>query len=549
MHSSASSSSKSLPIALALHSTFAEAKDPIMQTPAEWLRQWNKRHAKGHCGFLSDWQQLLRQQCVQGNNMTSCTALSKCKEFNTIHVDRHRNLCRTNDASVLHRAGSECPSCDDRTAAAIRSFHRTRLSGECQGRGGISKHLVLVDKACNGCGRTLDGRQNLWHRMTRMFTVWRTLKAQACESAPSSTTDLCGNVSLSEADLLFTNVLKMHLPLGNSSWSGWKALVGGRVFYLGEHALRAPGIDWCEYATVTMVPSAPFVKIGKKGEVTVSSMVDSLWSLADGARLRCSGTAASRVWQSFTQDLLRGMRLSPIILRHRTALGGVARESFISMASTTVCLLLRRPMSAVTPPSTTTTRFVFGGSTLHARYESDPGAIVHALSAICMDGTPREQERLRVLPLFFRSSEPLRVHAEQMSVCDVSMGVHGAQMMNVMWMPPGSVVEFRLSCPYGAPKCQGDFYHGVAELSGHRYFSRRVRTQSMRLTPNKTWIAVPAPCPEASCAGFATSTGATLLPAQLQSVAMAAVAAAGPGRGRALMLCSTSPRGTVKAMT
>ena len=111
------------------------------------------------------------------------------------------------------------------------------------------------------------------------------------------------------------------------------------------------------------------------------------------------------------------------------------------------------------------------------------------------------------------------------------MGIHGAQLMNVMWMQHGSaVVEFHrisvqdTSSPSGhESKAENEmvyYYRNVAILSGHTYFSREVcdnRTSRYDRTRKEY----------AHCAGQATGKGIHLYSDQVQQVAMAAVASIG----------------------
>ena len=83
------------------------------------------------------------------------------------------------------------------------------------------------------------------------------------------------------------------------------------------------------------------------------------------------------------------------------------------------------------------------------------------------------------------SSQSLREQAAQVARCDVAVGVHGTQLMNAMWMEPGSaLVELLVQRPrakltdgtLGVTLEENAYYRNIAQLSGHSYFSRRCCT-------------------------------------------------------------------------
>ncbi len=84
-------------------------------------------------------------------------------------------------------------------------------------------------------------------------------------------------------------------------------------------------------------------------------------------------------------------------------------------------------------------------------------------------------KHVRVTPIYFDSRQGLRAHMQLMQQCHAAVGIRGAQLMNIMWMPPaGRVLE------YDEPRSQNWLYRNVAHLSGHAH-------TRCNICNNRTW--------------------------------------------------------------
>ena len=126
---------------------------------------------------------------------------------------------------------------------------------------------IVVDKACNGCGNTFAS-QNIWHLMTRIFTVWTALESIGKH----------GNVNV-----VFTRRKSVGL-VSNQAWS----LIG--TLSSEMH---------CSRLNIRPMIPPPYNKYVKK-RIEFSKMIlpDKLWSLSS-KRFDCKGMYRVS-WQRFT---------------------------------------------------------------------------------------------------------------------------------------------------------------------------------------------------------------------------------------------------------
>ena len=68
----------------------------------------------------------------------------------------------------------------------------------------------------------------------------------------------------------------------------------------------------------------------------------------------------------------------------------------------------------------------------------------------------------------FNHSDGILKHIQIMKSCTKTVGIHGAQMMNVMWMQKGKVIEYDYE---GSNKF---YYRNIAEISGLDYEKRTI---------------------------------------------------------------------------
>ena len=127
--------------------------------------------------------------------------------------------------------------------------------------------LVVVDKACNGCASRV-WQQNIWHLMTRAYTVW--------------------TVNAAVADIYFYN----KGPLGALSNDLWRAVVGGRVLRSRPSA--------CKYGrTVTVYDMSARLSDWFSDRVPR----DRLWTIGM-RRASCWRTPPAVAWQTFVSHML-----------------------------------------------------------------------------------------------------------------------------------------------------------------------------------------------------------------------------------------------------
>lgn len=475
------------------------------------------------CGTVGGWKPiddcasvLRRQQpCPLGNDgRTQCRSMtviegrrqcySQEQNSNTTHMWKRVSL------NAAHVCGAK--KCDQYTETVVRSFLSYRLQlvndtiSRTSERKNSIKYLVVVDKACNGCGKSLAASSNLWHRMTRMFTAWEALKSIACGATFEGN---CRDAPLPVADIVFTREILTYPYFSRASSTGWQNLAGGKI-------LRPRKVQWDSYDELIILPYAPTLfEEGKFFDVYSKGNPDKLWSLATGRHLPCAASEAGDVWRSFVRDMLTRMQLRPMLwpaiyIHHE------------ERATAQVCLLLRADTAK---PAGRSDSWVRSQRTL-PRYEA-PGCVASmhdTISGICHGTTP-----LRPRQILFSHGTSLRTQVAQMADCRVAMGIHGAQLMNVMWMPPGTaVVEFHRLSPKVETGDMSYYYRNVALLSGLTYYSRRVcdnRTQADNRSQERHSKS------KSPCAGFSTTHGIHLYPDIVEETVTAAVAAVGHAGG------------------
>ena len=411
------------------------------------------------------------------------------------------------DKTVLTKAlvCGRIKPCNGVTQYIVKSFLERWQIGQVPGQVGhrvgcpnrTQKLLVVLDKACNGCGDTASAASNPWHRMTRMFTVWKALKAMACAKYDGR----CSDAPLPEADLLFTKNIEIF---PNASRTGFGNLVGGSIVANSPYSISR--IQWCSYDKLLLLPYAAAVFFDPYS----SRNPDQLWSLSYGRDMSCAASEAAQVWQTFVRDMLSRMNLRVMLW---PTYFNVAKHH----RTVTVCLLLRTDPSKRTGLSSSWRK----SERMMPRYEA-PGCVdeMHqTLGGVCHGHAP-----LQARNVLFKHGSSLREQVSQMEGCRVAIGIHGAQLMNVMWMPPGSsVVEFHRLEPKDVPE-MAFYYRNVASLSGHTYFSRQICDTVLRVGNDKVYEYP-------HCAGFAKPDGVHLQMDEVRQVAIAAVAAVGHAGG------------------
>lgn len=167
------------------------------------------------------------------------------------------------------------------------------------------KTLIVFDHTCNGCGITKEGSQNIWHRMTRMFTVWRAARAVACAAAASGRD--CSTVPLGSSGAWdLAHAARNPGPgLSESNRGGWQALApSGQL--IGPDPLGR--LDWCAYSRVVVVPKAPDVGFMIRHGVNFHAHgADKLWALSLAPHAACFGSTAADMWRGFVRDLRAGI--------------------------------------------------------------------------------------------------------------------------------------------------------------------------------------------------------------------------------------------------
>lgn len=519
-----------------------------MPSPSRFLHDLAAR-----CGVMSGWSPIVN--CSRAVTHHPCGADSQAKALGcrSMSLADGRNQCYMREPPRLQGASPQttlsvtslskariCGSkpCDEITEAILRTYlmqWSDNATSTCRDSNVSAKDakrniLVLVDTPCNGCSSTPSGQSNLWHRMARMFTVWQALKAVGCARSGGD----CRIAPLPNADILFTS-RHSHESIPRSSSSGWRSLVGGKIRRIAIRgdadagsAISLVSASWCQYDKLLLIPYSPrLVWGGKLFDPDRWSNADTLWSLAYGRHLPCVGSETGHVWRTFVREMLERMRLKhmmwPSYMLQPT-------EQLDNERSTQVCLLLR------TDPTKKPgeVKSWIKQETRVPRIES-PGSVadIHrVLSTVCHGRT-----KLRVRNVFFVSNSSLSHHASQMAGCNVAMGIHGAQLMNAMWMEAGSsVVEFHRLPPVHADSSQSAtsyYYRNVAILSGHTYFSRQICDKEKC----DRHLDGPSNCQSSRervfshCDGQAEQDGIHFDLERVRQVAIAAVAAVGHSGG------------------
>lgn len=138
------------------------------------------------------------------------------------------------------------------------------------------RNLVMLDHACCGCGHGIQ-QQNIWHLMTRAFTVWFSMRA----------------LNMSSADVFFTR----RRPYGNVSTQLWTAVVGG-----GQILSRNKRV--CNRKlTINRMSQGKHMWLS-----TEVLPVDRLWTLAKHPR-ECSPQQQT-VFRQFVRHVARGVGVS-----------------------------------------------------------------------------------------------------------------------------------------------------------------------------------------------------------------------------------------------
>ena len=155
---------------------------------------------------------------------------------------------------------------------------------------------------------------------------------------------------------------------------------------------------------------------------------DRLWSLS-AERHFCHRSSARFLWRAFVASFYR---------KYHVVDDNTARND---------CLLLRRPMH-------------LENRALHTKVKR-----IEANISAFLKRNPS------VVPIYFHSQYGLANAIIDMKRCRRAIGIHGAQMMNIMWMNSGgSVVEHEYA------KSINYYYKNIAELTGLRHVTRTICT-------------------------------------------------------------------------
>ena len=150
---------------------------------------------------------------------------------------------------------------------------------------------------------------NVYHRISHMFSLWLALKAHACATA-SSAAD-CRSVALPRFDLHFAS------PSANAwlSNSGWPALAGGQTVP-SVAGLAAPSVASPRpVAAGSGVQQAGAAGSGALGCAYEHALFlsggrfDLMWLTEWDHRLVCA--AGSALWRGFVHDLRQRLGLAP----------------------------------------------------------------------------------------------------------------------------------------------------------------------------------------------------------------------------------------------
>ena len=152
-------------------------------------------------------------------------------------------------------------------------------------------------------------------------------------------------------------------------------------------------------------------------------MPDKLWSLSF-VKHKCFQSSSRLLWAAFVQSLVRS-RVSDAVRPVQS------------------CFLLRKPLGATRPPS----------RKKNQRVEANASLLIREYN---------------MSPLFFTPRDRLEYQIRAMRACKISVGIHGAQMMNVMWMQGEHVIEYDYanSIKY--------YYKNIAELAGATHVKRTI---------------------------------------------------------------------------
>lgn len=190
-------------------------------------------------------------------------------------------------------------------------------------------------------------------------------------------------------------------PYGNISNSIWTGLFNGTV-------VMTP--DWNEYSTIIHVEDIT-ARLSQWIHAS-STLADRLWSIGFSNQ-NCRNSQATVPWKHFISDIRASQNVRPI--------RGMKN-----------CIFLRGALHH---------------NSSNKRIESNIHNILDSVN---------------IYPIHFSIHESFRSHIEKASLCQTATGLHGAQMVNMMWMHTGGkIIEFDTQKHY--------FYENMAHLTGHEY--------------------------------------------------------------------------------
>ena len=275
--------------------------------------------------------------------------------------------------------------------------------------------------------KRFDGASgNPWHRLVNVHSSWFALRAAMWR--------LRFNVdSITGIDVLFTDAGEARKTLSEvpdrNAWvasSGYMGALygafgkaqsdGSMSSFLNTDFDINRATDYCEYSTVITAPDDGL-----------------LWDLAWDRKQGC--LASHPTWQLFLHDLQTGLGVPPFG-------NGEHGEPDVH-----VCWSSR---DGTTEES-------------NSRQTSDAEA-EDWISSTCQGGKP-----VKFLKLQFTGQHSMYEQASMVADCDVLMGVHGAGLMNHMFMEPGSALVEIL--PLNEEPA---YYRNTAHFSQQIYFARKI---------------------------------------------------------------------------
>jgi len=265
---------------------------------------------------------------------------------------------------------------------------------------------------------------NPWHRLAGVHSIWFALRAALWRIRYSP--DVID--SISSMDILFLDKGEARRTVSGmkdrQKWAQQSGYMGALYGALGKMQddwsmdILTDTPNFCEYSTVILAPDDGL-----------------LWDLAWDRKQGCLGSHPT--WPLFVHDLRHGVGLP--------SFGDSGEHGELDVH---VCWVSR------------------DGTTDRKERTTDDEVVRRWIESTCQAGKAVKYKKLQ-----FTSANSIREQAETLSECDVLMGIHGAGILNHMFMEPGSAVVELL------PNSDIAYYRNTAHFSDHIYFSRQICKQ------------------------------------------------------------------------